>query len=50
MEYMNTRYDFYFGALNFRAKINSRRTKVPSFYLDMMELGNYWGCDGDPRR
>ena len=33
-----------------RAKVNSRRTKVPSFYLDMMELGNYWGCDGDPRR
>ncbi|XP_020624089.1 serine--pyruvate aminotransferase-like [Orbicella faveolata] len=32
------------------AKINSRRTKVPSFYLDMIELGNYWGCDEDPRR
>ena len=33
-----------------RAKVNGRKTKVPSFYLDMTELGNYWGCDDGPRR
>ncbi|XP_067051661.1 alanine--glyoxylate aminotransferase-like [Acropora muricata] len=32
------------------AKVFSRKTKVPSFYLDMDELGNYWGCDDGPRR
>ncbi|XP_027043880.1 serine--pyruvate aminotransferase-like [Pocillopora damicornis] len=32
------------------AKVNSRKTKVPSFYLDINELGNYWGCDDGPRR
>lgn len=32
------------------AKVNGRKTKVPSFYLDMTELGNYWGCDDGPRR
>ena len=34
----------------FRAKVNSRELKVPSFYLDIKELGNYWGCDEGPRR
>jgi len=34
----------------FSAKVNSRKTKVASFYLDIKELGNYWGCDGGPRR
>ncbi|RMX46048.1 hypothetical protein pdam_00002013 [Pocillopora damicornis] len=32
------------------AKVNSRELKVPSFYLDIKELGNYWGCDEGPRR
>ena len=39
----------YFAAL-FSSKINSRKTKVASFYLDIKELGNYWGCDEDVRR
>lgn len=33
-----------------RAKLQRRKTKVPSFYFDALELGNYWGCDGQPRR
>lgn len=32
-----------------RNKIFSRKTKVPSLYLDMAWLANYWGCDGKPR-
>ncbi|KAM7452302.1 hypothetical protein ABFA07_000466 [Porites harrisoni] len=32
------------------AKVNGRKTKVLSFYLDITELGNYWGCDDGPRR
>ncbi|XP_038061547.1 serine--pyruvate aminotransferase, mitochondrial-like [Patiria miniata] len=33
-----------------REKMARRKTRVPSFYLDMVELGNYWGCDESPRR
>ncbi|XP_064418159.1 alanine--glyoxylate aminotransferase isoform X2 [Latimeria chalumnae] len=32
-----------------RNKIFSRKTRPPSFYLDMGWLANYWGCDGKPR-
>ena len=31
-------------------KIRERKTPVPSFYFDAIELGNYWGCDGEARR
>ncbi|ELU05539.1 hypothetical protein CAPTEDRAFT_164164 [Capitella teleta] len=31
-------------------KVKSRKTKIRSFYLDINELANYWGCDGQPRR
>ncbi|XP_031565246.1 serine--pyruvate aminotransferase-like isoform X2 [Actinia tenebrosa] len=31
-------------------RVKNRKTPVPSFYLDILELGNYWGCDGQPRR
>ncbi|XP_071805822.1 alanine--glyoxylate aminotransferase-like [Asterias amurensis] len=37
-------------SLRAREKMARRKTKVPSFYLDMAELGNYWGCDENPRR
>ncbi|XP_032125387.1 serine--pyruvate aminotransferase isoform X1 [Sapajus apella] len=30
-------------------KIYSRKTKPPSFYLDVKCLANFWGCDGQPR-
>ncbi|XP_040283855.1 serine--pyruvate aminotransferase isoform X2 [Bufo bufo] len=30
-------------------KIFSRKTKPPSFYVDLTWLSNYWGCDGKPR-
>uniref|UniRef100_A0A672V1Z5 Alanine--glyoxylate aminotransferase n=1 Tax=Strigops habroptila TaxID=2489341 RepID=A0A672V1Z5_STRHB len=33
-----------------REKILGRKTKPPSFYLDMHWLANYWGCDGELRR
>ncbi|XP_027753454.1 serine--pyruvate aminotransferase isoform X2 [Empidonax traillii] len=33
-----------------REKVLRRKTKPPSFYLDIGWLGNYWGCDGEPRR
>lgn len=33
-----------------REKMLRRKTKPLSFYLDMGCLGNYWGCDGEPRR
>nr|XP_054495534.1 alanine--glyoxylate aminotransferase [Agelaius phoeniceus] len=33
-----------------RDKLLRRKTKPPSFYLDMGCLANYWGCDGEPRR
>lgn len=33
-----------------REKLLRRKTKPPSFYLDMSLLANYWGCDGEPRR
>ncbi|NXV22791.1 SPYA protein, partial [Cepphus grylle] len=33
-----------------REKMLRRKTKPPSFYLDMGWLANYWGCDGEPRR
>uniref|UniRef100_A0A8C3TVF5 Alanine--glyoxylate aminotransferase n=1 Tax=Catharus ustulatus TaxID=91951 RepID=A0A8C3TVF5_CATUS len=32
-----------------REKLLRRKTKPPSFYLDMGLLANYWGCDGEPR-
>jgi len=31
-------------------KIAGRKTEIPSFYFDMNWLGNYWGCDGQPRK
>ncbi|KAK3104534.1 hypothetical protein FSP39_004412 [Pinctada imbricata] len=33
-----------------KSKIQSRKTKVRSWYFDMNELSNYWGCDDGPRR
>uniref|UniRef100_A0A915LX16 Alanine--glyoxylate aminotransferase n=2 Tax=Meloidogyne incognita group TaxID=654580 RepID=A0A915LX16_MELJA len=36
------------GCFNTCAKIKVKR--VPSFYLDALELGNYWGCFDEPRR
>lgn len=37
-------------ALRFaREKMLRRKTKPPSFYLDMGWLANYWGCDDKPR-
>ncbi|KAK6045222.1 aminotransferase, class V [Cooperia oncophora] len=33
-----------------RQKIKNRKERVPSFYFDALELGNYWGCDGQPIR
>ncbi|KAM8789330.1 alanine--glyoxylate aminotransferase [Rhynchonycteris naso] len=32
-----------------RNKIYSRKTKPYSFYLDIKLLGNFWGCDDEPR-
>ncbi|KAG8508277.1 Serine--pyruvate aminotransferase, mitochondrial [Galemys pyrenaicus] len=32
-----------------RDKINARKTKPVSFYLDITLLGNFWGCDDQPR-
>lgn len=38
------------SALRFaREKMLRRKTKPPSFYLDMGCLANYWGCDDKPR-
>lgn len=34
----------------FRAKIAARKTPISSFYFDMNWLGNYWGCDKEPRK
>ncbi|KAE9416492.1 hypothetical protein Angca_009166 [Angiostrongylus cantonensis] len=31
-------------------KIRNRKTRVPTFYFDALELGNYWGCDDQPTR
>ncbi|GMR37068.1 hypothetical protein PMAYCL1PPCAC_07263 [Pristionchus mayeri] len=31
-------------------KIKKRKERVASFYFDALELGNYWGCDGEMRR
>uniref|UniRef100_A0A1I7SWC1 Alanine--glyoxylate aminotransferase n=1 Tax=Bursaphelenchus xylophilus TaxID=6326 RepID=A0A1I7SWC1_BURXY len=31
-------------------KLKSRKTQVASFYLDALEIGNYWGCFNEPRR
>jgi alanine-glyoxylate transaminase/serine-glyoxylate transaminase/serine-pyruvate transaminase len=36
--------------LKFRQKMLNRKTQVPSFYFDALELGNYWGCFDEPRR
>ncbi|XP_052760161.1 alanine--glyoxylate aminotransferase-like [Mya arenaria] len=33
-----------------RHKVESRKTKVRSYYFDMNELANYWGCDNQARR
>ena len=33
-----------------RKKLQSRSTKVPSFYFDLTMIANYWGCDEGPRR
>ena len=33
-----------------RAKIAARKTPISSFYFDMNWLGNYWGCDKEPRK
>ncbi|KAL4221089.1 hypothetical protein ACF0H5_019351 [Mactra antiquata] len=33
-----------------RQKVENRKTKVRSYYFDMKELANYWGCDNEPRR
>ena len=30
-------------------KLQSRTTKVPSFYFDLTKIANYWGCDEAPR-
>uniref|UniRef100_A0A8C2SRZ6 Alanine--glyoxylate aminotransferase n=1 Tax=Coturnix japonica TaxID=93934 RepID=A0A8C2SRZ6_COTJA len=32
-----------------REKMQRRKTRPPSFYLDMSCLASYWGCDGEPR-
>ncbi|KAG1704753.1 Serine--pyruvate aminotransferase, mitochondrial [Nymphon striatum] len=32
------------------SKVESRKTEVTSFYLDIKELANYWGCYDQPRR
>ncbi|XP_007532039.1 alanine--glyoxylate aminotransferase [Erinaceus europaeus] len=32
-----------------RKKIEGRRTKPFSFYMDVQLLGNFWGCDDKPR-
>ncbi|KIH52691.1 aminotransferase, class V, partial [Ancylostoma duodenale] len=31
-------------------KIRNRKERVPSFYFDVLELGNYWGCDDQAKR
>lgn len=31
-------------------KVRNRKTKPVSFYFDIMELQNYWGCDENNRR
>ncbi|XP_071510382.1 alanine--glyoxylate aminotransferase-like [Diadema antillarum] len=31
-------------------KYSRKKTRVPSFYLDLSHLANYWGCDDSPRR
>ncbi|KAF4521876.1 hypothetical protein B566_EDAN008406 [Ephemera danica] len=33
-----------------RAKIAARRTPPPVFYFDLNLIGNYWGCDDQPRK
>ncbi|XP_037377844.1 alanine--glyoxylate aminotransferase [Talpa occidentalis] len=32
-----------------KSKIDARKTKPFSFYLDIKLLGNFWGCDDQPR-
>jgi len=32
------------------AKLQQRATKPQSYYMDFLELANYWGCDDHPRR
>ncbi|EDV24208.1 uncharacterized protein TRIADDRAFT_26208 [Trichoplax adhaerens] len=31
-------------------KVKNRKTKVESFYFDLIQLANYWGVDDQPRR
>ncbi|GBL96528.1 Serine--pyruvate aminotransferase [Araneus ventricosus] len=31
-------------------KLKSRKVPVPSFYMDALLIGNYWGCDDEPRK
>ncbi|TMS35601.1 hypothetical protein L596_002969 [Steinernema carpocapsae] len=31
-------------------RIKNRKNRVPSFYFDVLEIGNYWGCFEDPPR
>lgn len=33
-----------------KKKVQTRSSKVRSFYFDANELSNYWGCDRGPRR
>ncbi|KAK7094262.1 alanine--glyoxylate aminotransferase-like [Littorina saxatilis] len=33
-----------------RKKVETRSSKVRSYYFDANELANYWGCDAGPRR
>ncbi|XP_014679185.1 PREDICTED: serine--pyruvate aminotransferase-like [Priapulus caudatus] len=32
------------------ARVAARATRVRSYYFDVVELANYWGCDAGPRR
>ncbi|XP_055926580.1 alanine--glyoxylate aminotransferase-like isoform X2 [Argiope bruennichi] len=31
-------------------KLKSRKIPVTSFYMDALLIGNYWGCDDEPRK
>lgn len=33
-----------------KIRVQTRSTKIRSWYLDAGELENYWGCDNNPRR
>ncbi|CAB3404297.1 unnamed protein product [Caenorhabditis bovis] len=38
------------GLAPISTKIRNRKQRVASFYFDALELGNYWGCDGELKR